>query len=398
MPTDLNQIALSNRRKVLDALRISGRMARVELAETTGLSPATVTAVTAELLNEGFVEACAGEGDGAARRGRPKVDLRLRPDAARVAGVKISLHRISVTITNFAGELLGASEISVRANHQPPERIAQMVDEALETALRAQEMSRNALHGVGIGLPGFVDGETGVSHWSPVFGEGAYDVAALFSKQLQLPCFVDNDANLATVAEHWFGRGKGRGDMLAVTIEHGVGMGMVIGGRLYRGAHGIGAEFGHTKIRPGGALCRCGQRGCIEAYLADYAILREVSTFRRTADPFDPLAVHAALAEIQAEGMAGDPRIRAIYARAGEILGIGLANLINIFGPELLVVSGAGSSAAPLFEPAMREALAANTLSAAVDRTPVEITQSSDALWAHGAAALVLTRSAFGSA
>ncbi len=388
---------LSNRRKILDALRIGGQMARIELAEATGLSPATVTAVTAELIEDGYIEAARAETDAAGRRGRPKVDLRLRPNAARVAGVKISMHRIAVSVTNFAGELLGASEVLVKADRQPPDRIAEMVDDALAGALEALDLDRGALHGVGVGLPGFIDAAAGLSHWSPVFGEGVIDVAGLFSERLGLPCFIDNDANLATLAQQWFGRGKGLKDLVVVTIEHGVGMGAVIAGRLYRGAHGVGAEFGHTKIRPGGALCRCGQRGCIEAYLADYAILREVGTFRASAKVDDPIAVSAALAEIQADARAGDARIRAVYARAGEMLGIGLATLITIFGPELRVLSGAGAAAADLFEPAMRRSLAANTLSAAVDRTPVEIVQSSDAVWARGAAALVLARSAFGA-
>lgn len=397
MNFDARQTDLGNRRKLLDALRVNGSMARVELAAATGLSPATVTAVTAELLDEGYIETCseAAEAEPGIRRGRPRVALQLRADAACVAGVKISMHRIAVSLTDFAGQLLGATDISVRTDRQPPEKIVELVDEALSTALDEQNLTRGDLHGLGLGIPGYIDGEAGVSYWSPIFGDGRVDVAKLFSDRLGLPCHIDNDANLATLAEQWFGRGRGLSNMLVVTIEHGVGMGVVIDGRLYRGAKGLGAEFGHVKIRPGGALCRCGQRGCIEAYLADYSILREVGTFRPLGDVDDPISANRALAEIQAEARAGDKRIEAVYARAGEFLGLGLANMINVFAPELLVLTGAGAAAADLFEPTMRSALRANASSASVEHTRLEVVQTSDTVWARGAAAVVLDRDTF---
>ena len=401
MLIEANQVDLPNRRKLLDALRINGRMARVELAAATGLSPATVTATTAELMRDGYIEASNAapeqEAENGSKRGRPRVDLQLRPDAARVAGVKISMHRIVVSITDFVGQMLGSAEISVRADRQAPEVIVDMIDDALEAALRSIGLRRAALDGVGVGLPGYIDGEAGVSHWSPVLGGERVEAAALFTERLGLPCFVDNDANLATLAEQWFGRGRGVGSMVVVTIEHGVGMGIVVNGRLYRGAGGVGAEFGHVKIRPGGALCRCGQRGCIEAYLADYAILREVGTFRALGCVDDPIAANAALAELQADARGSDERIATIYARAGDLLGVGLANLVNIFAPELLVVTGAGAAAADLFEPSMRRAFEENVLNASSRRTRVEVAQISDTVWARGAAAVVLERSAFGA-
>ena len=273
-----------------------------------------------------------------------------------------------------------------------------MVDDALSGALANSGVRRAALHGVGFGVPGFIDGEAGVSHWSPIFGDGRVELRELFAERLGSPCFIDNDANLATLAEQWFGRGRGVANMIVVTIEHGVGMGAIIGGRLYRGAGGVGAEFGHVKIRPDGALCRCGQRGCIEAYLADFAILREVATFRPSMGDRRPDRRERRAARGSRRRRAPEiGRIQAIYARAGDLLGVGLANLVNIFAPELLVVTGSGAAAADLFEPTMRRAFEANVLSVATERTRVEVAQISDAVWARGAAALVLARSAFGS-
>ena len=392
----LDPVARSNRRRVIDSLRIAGQMARVELTAATGLSPATVSAITADLLRDGVIEETAAEpalsDQEEVRRGRPRVALQLRPEAAYVAGVKISMHQIAVTVTNFTGDLLGSETIEARASRRPAAEVADWLEAALRQGVATAGVRLQDIQGVGMALPGFVDGEAGVCHWSPVFEEPLTPFAELMSVRLGRPVFIDNDANLATLAEHWFGAGKGCSNFLVVTIEHGVGMGAVIGGRLLRGARGFGAEFGHTKIQRSGALCRCGQRGCIEAYLADYAILREASTRAPVEGMSDPVLAHKAWRRLLEAAQAGDEGMREIYARAGEILGVGLANLINVFGPELVTLTGAGVAASPFFEPAMRGALADNTLSASADQVPIIIRPNADSVWAHGAAALVLER------
>lgn len=389
----------SNRHRIFEALRVRGRMARVELAAITALSPATVTALTAEMIAEGFIEESTSleeeNGDAAARRGRPRVLLQLRPDAVFVAGIKISMHQISVTVTNFVGDLLGARTIAVHASRQSQEVILDRVEAALRETLEALDLDKGRIRGVGVGIPGFIDWETGDSHWSPVFGEQLVHFGPLLQERLDRPVMIDNDAHLATLAEQWFGAGKGVRNFLVVSLEHGVGMGAVIDGRLYRGARGFGGEFGHTKIQRSGALCRCGQRGCIEAYLADYAILREASTFEPETDVSDPIAANAALRDIIRRAKQGDAFLTSIYERAGEILGLGLANLINIFAPELVVLTGAGVEAAPLFEGTMRRTMRENTLAAATEGMALRFAPSSDEFWARGAAALVLERQTF---
>lgn len=399
MLIDPRQSDLGSRRKLLDALRVKGRMARVELAASTGLSPATVTALTADLLRDGYIETCEAAadagGEGAAKRGRPRVELRLRAEATQVAGVKLSMHRIAVSITDFAGRMLGAADIEARLDRAAPAEIADMAAAALGQAAAPLGLQLSDMHGVGFGVPGYVDGDAGLCHWSPIFGEETIDAAALFSDRLGVPCFIDNDANLAALAEQWFGRGRGVANMVVVAIEQGVGMGAVIEGRLYRGARGLGAEFGHMKIQPNGALCRCGQRGCIEAYLADYAILREVGTFSALGAVGDPVAARSALAELQRAARAGDQRVQAVYARAGALLGVGLANLINLLAPELVVITGEGAEAWDLLAPSLRDALADNASSAAIRQARLEVTPNSDTLWARGAAAIVLDREDF---
>ena len=382
-----------NSHRVLTEIRRRGEVARVDIAAATDLSRATVTAVTAELLDAGLIETAGEEERGEAAptgRGRPRVLLRLNPAACHVAGVKISMHQVAVWIADFAGEQVRTAAIPVRANRQAPGVIADLIEDALRQACVEAGLTLPQISGIGLGVPGFIDFSSGVCHWSPVFGEGPVELRTLMTERLERPVFVDNDANLATYAELWHGAGRGLENFVVVTVEHGVGMGMVIGGQLYRGSKGFGSEFGHTKIQRGGALCRCGQRGCIEAYVADYAILREASTFAPLRDVTDPHEVQLALDRLAEAARAGDPQVCAIHERAGEILGLGIANLINIFDPAAVILSGERMKLHEFYEAAMLKAAQENALSVHRGRTPIRVNRWGDEVWARGAAALAL--------
>src|SRR5690606_34728188 len=134
--------------------------------------------------------------------------------------------------------------------------------------------------------------------------------------RLSLPVHVDNDANVLTLAELWFGAGRGMADFAVVTIEQGVGMGLVLDNRLFRGARGLGMELGHTKARLDGPLCRCGQRACLEAYTADYALAREAATVLDHG-PRDRVSPQAILESLFDEARAGNAAALSIFRRAG---------------------------------------------------------------------------------
>jgi transcriptional regulator of PTS gene len=264
--------------------------------------------------------------------------LRIRPDAYLVGGAKISDDHITITLMDFEGTE-AQHHVAPLPRGETAEDVVEHLRQGMAEALGRIGRGIGELDCLGVGLPGFIDAAAGLVHWSPCFHETGVDFGRMLEAAFPFPVFLDNDANLAALAEQWFGYGKGVADFLVVTIEHGVGMGIVLDHRLFRGTRGIGAEFGHTKVQIDGALCRCGQRGCLEAYVADYALLREAAiALERDLDR--PETPKAELDALFAAAKAGDAAALSIFNRAGRMFSIGLANLINIFDPALIIFSG----------------------------------------------------------
>ena len=193
-----------------------------------------------------------------------------------------------------------------------------------------------------------------------------------------------------TLAELWFGAGRNLSDFAVITIEHGLGMGLVLNHRLYRGARGLGLELGHTKVQLDGALCRCGQRGCLEAYVADYALVREATTALNWSSR-ETQSVNILLESLFDHAKAGNVAARSIFHRAGRYLTLGIANVINLFDPELIILSGERMRYDYLYAGETLSEIASMSLSINRPAPKIEIHAWGDLLWAHGSAALALS-------
>jgi predicted NBD/HSP70 family sugar kinase len=242
---------------------------------------------------------------------------------------------------------------------------------------------------VGIGLSGLVEHTTGTVPWSPLMSERNVPLQQRFEQRFGIKAQVDNDANMLTLAELWFGVGRSMSDFAVVTIEHGVGMGLVLNNRLFRGTRGMGLELGHTKVQLDGALCRCGRRGCLEAYLADYALAREAATAlgSNSRNPQSPAIL---LETLYAEAKSGNAIARSIFRRAGRYLSVGLSNVVQLFDPELIILSGERMRFDYLYA---EEVLAEMRMLDLPDgRVPsrIEVHAWGDYVWARGATALAL--------
>ncbi|HVJ51852.1 MAG TPA: ROK family transcriptional regulator [Aliidongia sp.] len=389
---DTELIRTINRFHVLDTIRRFEPISRAEIGTRTQLSRTTVSAIITVLLEDGVIYYDVGEASPAVVRGRPRVMLRMNPNAAYVAGAKLSMHQVSITVTNLRADPLSSLILPIRTWRLGPEVIADLLEDGIRAAVAKAGISMAQIAGVGVGLPGFIDSIAGISHWSPILGPEPVSIpfADMLSRRLRVSAVIENDANLVTLAERWFGHGQDIDNFVVVTVEAGIGMGLFINGDLYRGHHGIGTEFGHSKIDRNGPLCRCGQHGCVEAFAADYAILREARKVVDLPPTEDEPAIEAAVSEVTRMARAGHDGLRGVFDRAGAILGLGIANLVNIIDPGKVIISGAGMRAADLLEPALRAAVAANSLKVLNGRCEIVFHDWTDEVWARGAASLVL--------
>jgi len=214
-------------------------MARIDIAQKTQISAATVTSITAELLEAGLIEEIARDPEGEGlKRGRPRVDLKVRGSSHLVAGMKFSNNKVTVAILDFEGSEMGHYEHRLPNPSFSPKDFAKLTEEVLDAATRRCGLNIEDLSGVGIGLAGIVDAPKGFVHWSPQLSERNVDLRQKISDMLALPVFLDNDANLVAMAEQWFGYARSVSDFIVITVEHGVGMGIVIDGQVYRGTRG----------------------------------------------------------------------------------------------------------------------------------------------------------------
>ncbi|TBX28639.1 ROK family transcriptional regulator [Nioella sediminis] len=374
----------NGRQQVFEAIRQAGRIARIDIARETQVSPATVTAITSELLSAGLIEEITPEGDRTgAKRGRPRVALKVRGAAHLIAGIKISDRSATVILVDFEGQTVGEYDHELPGPVMSPEEMVSLVMRALGGACNAAGRDISEVSGVGLGIAGLIDATRNFVHWSPSLDQRNVELGRMLSDAMPVPFYMDNDANLVAKAEQLFGEARNVSDFIVITIEQGVGMGIVIDGRIYRGERGCGAEFGHTKVQLDGALCRCGQRGCLEAYVGDYALLREAN-IRGSAQPEDDLSA------LYARAKAGDAMARSIFDRAGRMFAMGLANVINIFDPSLVILSGEQMTFDFLYGSDVLERVKSSVVQVDAPLPEIRVHKWGDLMWAKGAAACAM--------
>lgn len=371
-----------NRSAVLHSIMRFGPISRTDVAEHTGLSAATVSGITADLIHSGLIfEKEAGDSSG----GRRPILLALNPRGGYVVGLKLAAENISGALLDLEASVV-ATSVATFDKHSPEDAIRTLTD-VVEGLLQEGGVDQEQLHGVGVGLAGIVDAEQGILRYSPIFGWHDFNLKDALQDQLSVPVFIDNDVNTLTLTEKWFGAGQGVDHFLTVTIGRGVGLGIVINGQLYHGSHGGAGEFGHTVIDPKGALCDCGKRGCLETLVSDPALMRMAAEAHASGEM--PVLV-GDMSELVSLAVQGEQAARDIFIIAAESLAQGLANLVSVLCPQVIIISGEGIRAGDLiFEP-MRAALPRYIMPGLMDLVEIRIDDWDDHAWARGAGGIVL--------
>ena len=375
-------IRAMNRSIVLNVIKTYGPIARVEVARRTGLSPATVTGITAELIGEDLVfEKDTGDSSG----GRRPILLAINPSGGYVIGIKLTETQAIGALTDLEAAVIVKRTDNLHG--RDPEMIVKQLSLLVSELLKMAGLPKKKLLGVGVGLAGIVDSEQGMLRQSPFFGWRDLPLGEMLQAQVRVPVYVDNDVNTLTLAEMWFGGGQGIDSFLIVTVGRGVGLGIVVNGQFYRGARGGAGEFGHTVIDPEGPTCECGKRGCLEAYVGDPGLVRMATEAANRGEIPGPIT---SMSDLLVKAQADEAGARAVFARAGDILGQGIANLLNIFNPQKIIISGEGTRAGDLLFGPMRESIARNVMPGLAKDTSIQIDAWGDDAWARGAASLVL--------
>jgi len=372
-----------NRLRVIDALRDEGLISRAEIARRTGLSRSTVSSLVSELQADGLVierpEPAAAHGD---QGGRPPILLSFDASAGVAVGIDFDHHHVRVAVSDLSSRILAEREQELDTDHAAHEGLdaaAELVAELLAEA----GVDEARVIGAGMCLPGPVHRPTGVVGSTAIL-PGWVGVAAAeeMRRRLELPILVDNDANLAALAEAAFGAGRDAKDLVYLMISSGIGAGLVLNGRLYRGAEGLAGELGHVLVDADGPVCRCGNRGCLETVAGTDALAELLR--RSHGDGLDGRAIVRLARE-------GDLGCRRVIADAGRAIGKAAATLVNVLNPELLIVGGDLSDAGELLLDGVRESLERSALPTAVQAADVVAGSLGDRAEVLGAIALVLS-------
>lgn len=327
-----------NRSIILDLVRRDRRISRTELARRSKLTKPTVSTIVDELIADGIVRE-VGFGASVAGGGRPARLLDFNEDSAAFLGVRFGMQDITVALADARGEIFETR--SRAAIFDSPAHSVKALRPLLTEVLRAARVPRARIEGVAATVPGLYDQQSGVCVLAPNLGWRDFPVRAALAEELGMPVTVHNITNARAVAEGRVGAARGARSYVYVYAGMGVGSGIVTDGRLFLGQRGLSGEVGHCPVVDDGPLCGCGRRGCLEAVASTMAVLRAVQlAIAGGADTM--LRDHPSLdaAAITEAARAGDLLSCRILAEVAQHLGRGVAYLLNILNPEMIVLAG----------------------------------------------------------
>ncbi|QUQ64415.1 ROK family transcriptional regulator [Kutzneria sp. CA-103260] len=368
--------------RIVELLRKRGALTRADLVRLLGVSRATVSTAVGALQRGGLVvETSPATSTWLPQPGRPGALLTLNPSAGAAVGIDFGHTHVRVVIADLAHTVLAEAHEPLARDHDARQAMATAA-ELTECLLADTDVDRAKVIGVGAGLPGPVDAHTGTIGSSSIAPSWvglrpADDLATL----LDLPVMVDNVANLGALAEFVWGAGQGAKVCAYLKLGTGVGAGIVIDGRLYRGAGGTAAEFGHVTVDPAGEICRCGNRGCLETFVGVPALLGQLQ------GQYGPNLTAARMIRLATDG---DRRSARALADAGHRVGAAAAVLCNLLNPDRVIIGGELAAAGEIMLGPLRAALERDSLPFVHAQAAVLLGKAGDRAEALGAIALVL--------
>ncbi|MDQ0063542.1 ROK family transcriptional regulator [Paenibacillus harenae] len=393
MKIDKSVINTINKKNVLSAIRASGQVFKAEIARSTGLSIPTVMKITDELIGRGLVkEAGKGESSG----GKPPQLLEFVADRHYIVGVDIGTTNILCILMDMSANILYEHSVPTMVK-DAPEQIIDRVAATIEAVIAQAGVEQERLLGIGLGMPGLLDYETGTVLFSPDFHWERVELLPALKTRFALPMVVHNVTHSMAMAQKWFG--YGRGDMnsfICVNLGHGIGSALFLDGELFSGGSGSAGELGHMTMEKDGPICVCGNPGCLEALASGDAIVRRAraeigvlndTNIRRKADE-DRLEAKDVF---EAAGL-GNETAQRIIADAAEYIGLALAKVVNLLDPEMIVLEGGLSRAGSSFITSIHNHAQRYQMKYAGRNTKIVVSELAEYAAAIGSAAFLIKR------
>jgi predicted NBD/HSP70 family sugar kinase len=362
---------------VFQTMLAHGPLTRAEVGRRTGLSSGAVTKAATPLLEDGWIVEI-GRPVGDRLTGRPATLVAVRPERASFLGVKVTADELIGVLTDLTAKPIAAKRAAL--DSRDVDSVVLAIARLVRKLIAAPKQQPVAeVHGLGITISGDVDRQTGVVHHSPFLNWHGVPLAQLVETATGMPTLIENDVRALTVAEQWFGAGAGISAFALVTVGTGIGCGISLDGHVVSGAHGVAGEVGHLPVGGMDRTCTCGNTGCVEAVASTQAIVEQA----RQATGNNRLTMEESVRLARD----GDPAVRAVFTRAGHALGLALAAVANLIGPERIIISGEGVASYDLFAEQIRTSFVAQAFGAAADCEvivrPLEFEE-----WARGGAAI----------
>lgn len=389
---DQEKVRKINRSLILNTLRLHAPVSRAQVANHTGLTRGTVSNIVNVLIEDGLVFEDKLEDS---KIGRPSILLGLRPDGGAVVGVEIGVDFISVLLTNFVADTLW----EIREKTSPSQSQTEIINQAekyIDQALSiAKEQELRPL-GIGVGLPGLVNTKQGNLIIAPNLHWTNVPLRLIWNQRFRLPVYIENEANLAALGEYYFGVARNVDNFICLTSGIGLGGGIMIDGRLFRGGHGYGGEIGHIQRDPQGEECGCGRIGCWETQVGPRAVLQRVkkefqvhhdqSLLDACSGDLNNLTFEIVVQFASNEDLICRQAIEEVAAN----LGVGIADLVNIFNPDMIIIGGAFIQAKEIMQSIIENTIFQNALQPSTDNLQIKFSERSTEACVLGAVAVVL--------
>lgn len=389
---DQEKVRKINKSIVLNMLRLHAPISRARVANITGLNRATVSNIVNALIEEGLVLEGEQTDPGI---GRPAVSLSLRPDGGAVVGVEIGVDFIAILLTNFVAETIWETRIPIDPSQSQTTILTQaerLIDQAL---LLARERQLRPL-GIGVGVPGLVHLQQGNLIIAPNLHWTNVPLRLMWNQRFHLPIYIENEANLAALGEYYFGIARNVDNFIYLSAGIGLGGGIMMGGKLFHGGHGYAGEIGHIQRDPLGEQCGCGRIGCWETQVGPRAVLHRVK--KELQNHPDQLLLEACSGDLDnltfemvvKFGLEGNTLCRQAIEEVAVHLGRGIADIVHVFDPELVLIGGAFIQARDILQPIIEKTIFSNVLQPYADRLRVAFSDRGINDCVLGAVAIVL--------